>query len=376
MPILIPDEFKLSHDLAFCLHDLLTEHVVLGEQNKLQFFSMQLNRAEDAESLKGIQQGEEFWEWCEANGYRHVLDEHTYRSLIFGLLSDMCHFLYEGLKCSEKGKLAVAFSNFRKPLQDNLFYLEWLLADRLEFLSRFQKGPEHIDTSKLGDQRKESRLEIIGKAMDQTPSKRWVEPEALYELRYEKASDFGLDRIFNHAVHLVTTFKYYATSPENMNFIFQNDEDRNAMWRHLYLTLPLVLLHALHVVRALFKTFAPNFEPQNAITDLWLTCGLLLSTDALKVEKQHDAAVTIFNEIVADVPLECARCDSRIEFNSTNMRRFWDRGEVRCDACGLVHPLFEPSHVYFESDRPPLGVRVKNCLLNLWPKSKNQNVSK
>jgi hypothetical protein len=40
------------------------------------------------------------------------------RNLIFGLLSDMCHLLYEGLKCSEKAKLSVAFSNFRKLLQE------------------------------------------------------------------------------------------------------------------------------------------------------------------------------------------------------------------------------------------------------------------
>ena len=59
--------------------------------------------------MEGLQ-GEAFWHWCETNGYRHILDQYTYRNLIFGLLSDMCHFIYEGLKCSEEGKLSVAFS--------------------------------------------------------------------------------------------------------------------------------------------------------------------------------------------------------------------------------------------------------------------------
>lgn len=76
--------------------------------------------------------GEAFWHWCEANGYRHVPDQHSYRNLIFGLLSDLCHFLYEGLKCSEMAKLSVAFANFRKPLQDNFFYLEWIQCGKCE----------------------------------------------------------------------------------------------------------------------------------------------------------------------------------------------------------------------------------------------------
>jgi hypothetical protein len=178
-----------GHDLAFVLHDLFTEHIVEGEQAGLLWFEVPLNRPEDVKAMEGLE-GEDFWQWCEANGYRHILDQHSYRNLIFGLLSDMCHFLYEGLKCSEKAKLSVAFSNFRKPLQDNLFYLEWILADWPGFLARFRQGPEHIDQSKLEkDIKKATRVDLIGKAMDKTPIGRWVDLEWLYELRYEKASD-------------------------------------------------------------------------------------------------------------------------------------------------------------------------------------------
>src|SRR5262245_18257238 len=124
MPRMLPKEFELGHDLCFVLHDFLAEHVVEGERAGILSFSVPLTRPEDANAMEGLG-GEAFWLWCEANGYRHILDQYSYRNLIFGLLSDMCHFIFEGLKCSEKGKLSVAFSNFRKPLQDNLFYLEW-----------------------------------------------------------------------------------------------------------------------------------------------------------------------------------------------------------------------------------------------------------
>jgi hypothetical protein len=300
--------------------------------------------------MEGID-GEEFWHWCEANGYRHILDQHSYRNLIFGLLSDMCHFIYEGLKCSEKGKLSVAFSNFRKPLQDNLFYLEWILVDWPGFLSRFRQGPEHIDPSKLEkDIKKATRVDIIGRAMDATPMGRWIDPEWFYELRYEKASDIGLDPIFNHALHLVTTFKHYATTRENINFIFCDDDDREGLWHHLYLLLPLVLIHALYVVRSLFKTFAPDFEPRDAITDLWLTAGLLLWAESVGSDESRDVAKTAFDEIMAEVPLDCPQCAARLEFETNNLRSFWDAGEIRCGKCQQVIPLLEPSHVHGDDE--------------------------
>ena len=111
--------------------------------------------------------------------------------------------------------------------------------------------------------------------MDKMPIGRWINPEWLHELRYEKASDFGLDPIFNHTLHLVTPFKHDATSPENINFIFCEDDDCEDLWSRLCM-LPPVLIHALSVVRAMLKTFAPDFELRDAMTDFWLTGGLLL----------------------------------------------------------------------------------------------------
>ena len=183
--------------MSFVLHDFLAEHVVEGERANLLSFETPLKKQEDSTAMNSLK-GDALWRWFEANGYRDLMDKYAYRSLIFALVSDMCQFVYEGLNCSAKGKLSVAFAILRKPLQDNLFYLEWILADWPDFLARFQKGPCQLDLSR-SDQKKPKRVDIIARAMDRLPLGRWIDPELLYELRYEKASQLGLDPIFNQA---------------------------------------------------------------------------------------------------------------------------------------------------------------------------------
>lgn len=333
MTRLLPGEFHLGHDLAFCLHDLLARFVVEGEQAELHQVEFAFNRPEDMVSLQGLQ-GEGFWQWCEANGYRHVLEQVSYRNLIFGLLSDMCQFLYEGLKCSENGKLSVAYSNFRKPVQDNLFHLEWILADWPDFLARYRRDARQFDMTKFGGAKKATIVEMIGKAMDKTPLGRWFDPETLYEIRYEKDSASGLDPIFNHALHLVTTRKHYETPTENINFIFCQDDDREQLWRQLYLQLPVVLVHAWQVVRALFKTIAPEFDLTGVEAhEMLLGAGLLLWAESIEGVGCKDGISALLREYLEQADLECSRCGAAFILEGTNVRPFWDSGEVECAAC-------------------------------------------
>lgn len=344
----LPTEFEFGHDLSFVLHDMLAEFVVEGERLDLGRFDVPLRCPEDARAMEAIE-GEELWRWLQTNGYEHVCEEHSHRELIFALLADMCQFIYEGLKCSEKGKLSVAFSNFRKPIQDNLYYLEWILADWSGFFEAFRKGPCHLDISKIkNDARRPRRLEVISGAMDQTIIGDFVDPEFLYELRYDKASKIGFDWVFNQALHLVTTHSKNATSPENLNFVFCDDDDRNNLWQFLYFRLPLILMHALYVVRSLFETFAPEFRPSDTIKDFWLLTGFLLwSEQQLGSDEPRDAAATMFKEALAEDPQLCEHCGTLLGFDYANIQRFWVEGSIRCTKCERLLPLLVPRHVEF-----------------------------
>ena len=301
----------------------------------MTYYEFELHDVDDHEKLKGLK-GEELWKWCRENGYEHVNTNYAFRHLVFGLVSDMCHFIYEGLQCSRKGKLSVAFSDFRKPLQDNLFYLEWILADWDDFLVRFRSGPEHLDLNKqIKDvtARESQRKQIIQKAEEASEGICGLGSDWHYEVRYNKDSDIGLDPIFNQAIHLVTTHKHYRTLEENINFIFCTFDDHNSLWSRLYSALPCILLHALRVVRALFLRIDAEFYPHHKNENLRLSAGILLWLNHLESTEQ-DQVLANATEIYLNENLPaCSKCDKPIEASIKNLVRLWKRGMIRCGSC-------------------------------------------
>lgn len=163
--IAIPRCFRFAHILCFYLHDSLATMVQRCDDLGLFSVDLDLTLESEAESLDA---SEDTWEWLEGNGHESVLDEIVRRNVIGGLVTDMCHYLYEGLRCSEKGKLTVAYSLLRKHLKENLFYLEWLLADPGDFLHRFRSRENlDVDYQKVFPS-EEQKLAVIRKAMQTT----------------------------------------------------------------------------------------------------------------------------------------------------------------------------------------------------------------
>jgi hypothetical protein len=148
----LPKEFCFSHDFAFFLHDLLADIIVEGEKARIFDITFKFKSEEQRELFKNLS-AEELWDWLAEN------DKATHYTLIYkqicvALLSDFCHFVYEGLQCSKKAKLSVAYSLFRRPFKDNLLILEWLLADPIDFMDRFYNedpavyAPQNLSTER------------------------------------------------------------------------------------------------------------------------------------------------------------------------------------------------------------------------------------
>ncbi len=71
---------------------------------------------------------------------------------------------------------------------------------------------------------------------------------------------------------------------------------------------------------------------------------MLLWADAAGGSERRDAAAEVFREVLADVPLDCAQCQAKLEFAQERIRIFWERGEIQCNRCGTVLQVVEPFH--------------------------------
>lgn len=337
----LPEECKFAHEYCFFLHDVLASIVVQGEHEGIFNYGFKLRESNHVGELKG-KSGEELAIWLEQNGYEEEFHEVSRRQIWAALLSDFCHFIFEALKCSQKGKLTVTFALLRKPLKENLFYLEWLLADPLDFTKRFHtpatsKGPHPLllppEPSSV-----EKRLLIIQTAVHKSGLSGWVPPEFIYELRYDKKCSYGLEQLFQRATHLITTF-VAKTEDQNFNFVFSGDEARQSQWQKLYTLLPVILLHALGVVYAAIRGFDEGkLEAFNSL-NLRALIGFLLHMDSglLKSESNENLGVSINS--LAQIKISCLSCQSEVSLDGQNLNNLYYEGVVECYKCGYKAPL-------------------------------------
>lgn len=97
-------------------------------------------KEKQAKEFEKLDDNSDLFEWLDNNGF-HEKALHGFEcNMFFSLLQDFCFFIYESLSCAARGKITVAYSLLRKPIRDNLFYLEWLLADKDDFYQCFMNN--------------------------------------------------------------------------------------------------------------------------------------------------------------------------------------------------------------------------------------------
>lgn len=241
-----------------------------------------------------------------------------------------------------RGPLTVAIALLRKPLKENLFYLEWILADPEDFFKRFYGGDvEGLALSKLDGKRK---LEIIRGAMAKSAYAEWVEAEFIYELRFEKKSPISLEPSWQKANHLITTMGALKTERENFNFIFSTPDARDTQWRGFYATVPILLFHALQMIETTIAQFANRAEPEGDLVPLRTLAAMIQwmkseggVIDVSDVAQRFASAV---GSVIRSI--NCPACKKRCSTRRDNIRTLFEDSTLTCFRCGETLSL-EPS---------------------------------
>lgn len=324
-PDFLPTDFAFAHDYAFFLHDCLASLVVEGERNDV--FTTKFEVDPDS-GAKNPEDFSHIFDWFEHHGRGDLLSEVLLKALFPALLSDFCHFLYESLCCSKKGKLTVAFALLRKPLLENLFYMEWLLAEPGDFLETFYNG-ESIDLSfgRVGSDPERVKA-IVTAALARSPSRDELDASHLYELRFDRSFP-GFYGKCNQATHLITTKGPIATFRQNFNFVFSNDEDRTHQWRMLYESLPMLLYYANAVAESLFSVMVEGEVCGQDRLALQRQVGFLAW--ASDVADWQDG---MYGKGIYDgADFRCPHCSDDWKPSGTELKKVFYERKVRCPAC-------------------------------------------
>ena len=174
---------------------------------------------------------------------------------------------------------------------------------------------------------------IIREAVDRTVKKDTVDPEVIYDIRFNKIVGYSFDTMWNKALHLITTAKTHATEHRNLNFIFSNDEDRSYQWRHIYSFLPIVLDYAVDIAETLMYIMLGNERPNYYVDFFHRELGFAVwSREVVDWQNNPTLSSKMPNDL-DDLHIACPKCNRVIDMQENLARTLFLDKKMKCPKC-------------------------------------------
>ena len=329
--ILIPVEYHKTNDLCAIIYDQLTELFIEENYKGLKATTVDLNKG----TIKTKELKEKTInsiDWLKENKLTDEIELILSKEILMAVTSDFMDFISESLHSAKRGKMTVAYALLRKPITDLLLILEQLLVDKKEFISRFYHNgdPKSYDPSN----RKVNKLDIIEQAVKKIRIGSLFTPKHIYNLRYNKESEIGLNGLTNKALHIVTSDRNYKTEEQNLNFVFSNNENYDSYYKHYYNIIPYLLIYSVSIIDELvFKILKDNDNQKlKILKEFKRLIGILLLTEYNDTEakKRHSK---IFNLISDRVKIKCPNCENINSIEKADCELFFQAEVLLCSSC-------------------------------------------
>ena len=287
----MPQEFDVGHDLCLVLHDLLVELLKSGEEGNL--FTTSIEFTDEADRA-AFESSPDIFEWLAQNRRLEDRARVLTNVVLPAVLSDLLHCIYEALESSRKGKLGTAYMLIRKPLQENLFLLESVVMDPLDFAEKLANEPLLLRGLKGGGVDVHTkRIDAVLKTVKETHR---LSAPYLAQLRYDKHANDGFDGICNVAMHLFTAHPAIRTEPLNVNFIFSRYKEKLTQWSYLYSRLPYLLFYLYRVVEHIAQGIAPTLPAYVQDVERRIAALIVLWWPTVKDDYRTEALEAFFSE--------------------------------------------------------------------------------
>ena len=331
----IPEHVRVYHELCFFLHDECVRALHEYENVRAHVETIKFRHPDDGDRFQDLASKTDAVGALRELGYQGSSKRIVLNTIRMAMISDCLHHVYEALRCFERRKVVVAFNLLRKPLTENLIYLSWMCGQEDDFYSHFTKGdPGALTLQMLGEKRKQ----IYAAAIGELGHYYIFDAEDLGNSINDKKSPDGFQMLFQHAVHLVTTWNpQIQTAPENFNFIFKNPFDDD-VYDFLYEKLPLIFLFMSHVIIELFDRMKKMDKLSKHLFEIRTVLAYQLIAGA-----DRPRALSAFEELLSVRP-RCARCAKEGRTTLYNASRMLMRSEFRCNFCGTLSPYLRFSY--------------------------------
>jgi hypothetical protein len=327
----IPAAYRDQHELCFYLHDAMVSLLKGAGEVQASTLSIRLESPEEAEQfMRRNDPIEYFLDRGEVDIARRI----ALNQVTPALFADFLHFIYETLSCLERRKFVVAFALLRKPMQQNLLFASWILADEAAFFEDLRRSPaDHMEEHKFPA---DKRIQIFRAALSKVEHYGLLDASLINEIIYNKELPKGFAHLFAKANHLVTSRGQLArTESMNLNFIFKNPTD-NDVYESIYLSLSYLLWYALLIQIALFSRMR---AVEDSFTR-WMTITTMATFDALFVSGSSHLAAVLSKALGKF--MNCPHCKKKVSIGRKATGRFFLAQRVHCKNCKNEYdfPLF------------------------------------
>lgn len=298
--ILIDEEFIKNYNFLMSCNNVLVSILKQADENKDKWKSIRIDIKD--KDLKKWQSGNYSVEYFRTHGYASQINKGHYKHFMFAVLSDYISYVYDAILCAAKMHPNQAYTLLRKPLKDNLLMLELAFTGKNRFISQFlNKDIENFSIDKITAEEKKKIIRRSAKKINYPTS-----AKILYDFRYSKKSETGLERIWNKSSHIITICKDYKTDNGNLNMIFNDDANIREYVNYFFITMPYI---QYYVTRLVFY-YLKEEELINEIEFLQNDALLLIKLNSVEKFPKD-----IYYDLIKDFSLLCPNCNNMIELS-------------------------------------------------------------
>ncbi len=177
-------------------------------------------------------------------------------------------------------------------------------------------------------------MEIIKNACKKLSLNLFFPSDLIFDMRYNKSYEAGINGSTNQALHIVTRDKNYRTAEQNLNFVFSNNEDHHTYLKNYYFIVPHLLFYAVSIIDEIIFEFigSENAKSHKIIKEFQRLVGFILFIKSSELYSKNKTE-KILNILGNTLEFKCKNCNNINIMEKSDLELFFETEIFICTNC-------------------------------------------